>query len=684
VEDRRRRFGPWRVEIRSFVELLALTGVAIAQPAFDLLEKNVALFVTERTSKAQTIGLTLVLILVPPTVLWLVEVAAGLVLPRVRRWVHAAFAGGIAGIVAIEVLKPRTSIAPSRLVVVAAVVALGVAFCVLRFDVVRMFLRYLAFAPVIFALMFLFFSPVTDVVFGDQGAAAAKVTVGQPNRVVMVVMDEFPIGSLLDGTGHIDSTLFPNFAALAADSTWYRNDSTVAPYTDQAVPAILTGDYPTDPSKPPAVTGYPHNLFTLLGNSYEMNVHESITHLCPDHLCTESNATHGGFQKLLYDTVYLWRHFAAPDRTGENLGFDNPEGEGEKNAIPIGEQFVRSLTPTNRPRLDFLHVLLPHWPWHYLPVGKRQDFETLEGVFGATWTSPWSALSGRQRHLLQVQAADRLVGDIVARLRKIHAYDNSLVVFTTDHGIAFTSGTKLRGPTPENHPQIMWTPLMIKSPGQGGGVVSDGRARSIDVLPTIAAELEVKLPWKTDGQSLLGAPIPDGPRRIFRWSRRAKRPSGNDYLTFDGPTGFAAAMQSQASAAGGDPTLRLYRIGPYGSLVGRDVGNLVGATASPLTAQLTTGDAFRRVDPTADYVPWAYIAGDVDCQPAAVPLAITVNGVVAGLSQTSVRAFTNECRFWSELAPSLFRKGSNQVSVYAVSGTAEAPQLALVKTQGLG
>ena len=39
----------------------------------------------------------------------------------------------------------------------------------------------------------------------------------RPNRVVMVVLDEFPEASLLDGQGAIDAELFPNFAALAVD-----------------------------------------------------------------------------------------------------------------------------------------------------------------------------------------------------------------------------------------------------------------------------------------------------------------------------------------------------------------------------------------------------------------------------------------------------------------------------------
>ena len=67
--------------------------------------------------------------------------------------------------------------------------------------------------------------------------------IAHPHRVVLLALDELPIGSLLDGSGHVDAGLFPNFAALERTSTSYRNMSTVAPYTELAVPAILTGQY---------------------------------------------------------------------------------------------------------------------------------------------------------------------------------------------------------------------------------------------------------------------------------------------------------------------------------------------------------------------------------------------------------------------------------------------------------
>lgn len=681
------RFGPWRREARAFLELTALAGVAIAQPALDLLTDNAAIFVTLRSTKFETIVLTLLLVLLPPTLLWVAEVVVGLVFPPARRWTHALFAAGIAGVIAVEVLKAQWRLSPNVLILLAIPIGLAVGVLVLRFEVVRLWLRYLAIAPAIFAIIFLFFSPVTGVVFENGGAPTAKVHFGKPNRVVMIVMDEFPIESLLDGHGRIDSVLFPNFAALANTSNWYRNDATIAPRTDYAVPAILSGSY-VKPQTLPVVTAYPHNLFTLLGGTYRMNVHESITHLCPNAICHEgSSATEaGGFTELLENAGLLWRRFASPEPIPKSLAF-GAAADSEANALRTGERFVRSIKPATKPRLDFLHILLPHGPWHYIAGGQRQNVHGLAGTYTDNWIDDTTAQQGRQAHLLQVQAADHLLGQVLAKLRRIGAFDNSLIVLTTDHGVAFKALQNFRGASKTNYPQLMWTPLFVKAPAQRVGKVDDRRVSSIDVLPTIAEILDAKMPWKVDGHSALDAPRPDTTRKLFEWDRNMiAPPRGSAYLTFDGPAGFAEAMKGQASAATGDPALRLYRIGTYGSLIGQPARPMIDPSPSKLKATVESGDQFKTVSPQARYAPWTYISGDVDCPATPVPLAVTINGTVAGLTSTSQVAFADppRCRYWGELAPSLFRSGSNQVGIYAVSGPPGTPVLSPVKLSGGG
>lgn len=678
------RFGPWRSEIRAFLELLALTGIALTQPALDILRRNPAIFVTQGTSKTQLIILTLGMVLVAPMLLWGAEVVAGLVFPAARRFVHLVLIGIVVAVIGVEVLKKQTSLASAALVVGGLFAGALAAFLVMRFSVVGLWLRYLAIAPVVFAILFLLSKPVATAVFDASPVAVKGVKVGNPKRVVMVVMDEFATDSLLDGTGKIDETLFPNFAAFAGGSTWYRNDTTVAPYTEEAVPAIMTGKLPQDPGAVPVASSYPKSIFTLLGSTYRMNVQERITRLCPPSLCPASlrdrARTAGGLRRLTRETLNLWADDASPERqpTQLNLG---KIADPNLRAFATGRQFVQSLRPTDQPQLDFLHILLPHQAWHYLGTG--QDYlqtAVAPGLPFYAWTTPWAAMSGKQRHLLQLQAADTLLGQIIAKLKQIGAYDDSLVVLTADHGVSFRANDSFRGVSAENYPQIMWTPLFIKAPGQAGGAVDDRQVRSVDVLPTIAAYLDTKIPWKVDGRSVLGPPKPDGPREVFEWDLNIlKPPAGEKYIKVDGQKGFAAVMAGRAWDASGDPRLRLYRMGRYGALVGQRAAPLAAAGAGP-SGSLDHPELLKNVRVGSKLVPWVYVSGRIATPTAGQAIAVAVNGVVAGLAETDAEpGVTESTRFWGLLAPEAFLDGTNTVALYLVDGPATAPRLTPVR-----
>jgi hypothetical protein len=102
--------------------------------------------------------------------------------------------------------------------------------------------------------------------------------------VVVVIFDELSLASLIDRERKIDAQRWPHFAALAAESTWYRNATTVADQTTRAVPAIMTGRLGGE-GLLPIRAAHPGGLFDRLGGQYDFNVKETITHICADELC---------------------------------------------------------------------------------------------------------------------------------------------------------------------------------------------------------------------------------------------------------------------------------------------------------------------------------------------------------------------------------------------------------------
>lgn len=678
-----RRFGPWRSEARAAFELFAIAGLAVAQPTCSLLGNNAGLFVSADAGLPEVLALLLVVLLVPPAVAYGIEALAGLVAPRSRRWAHAFLVGGFAGVLALEAVKRSTGLGPTVLVALAAAAGIVASLLVLRFETVRMFLRVVALAVPVFAVVLVVASPATPVLLSGGSGEAADVRVGDPRRVVFIVFDEMPTGSLLDGRGRVDAELFPNFAALAGTSTWFRNETTVAPYTQTAVPAILTGRFPQDPGALPTSTAHPDNLFTLLGGTYRPNVHEASETMCPRSICpnrTVAGST-GGWRGLVSSTAELWQQFASPSRREVNFIFD--EDAATRNSLASGRAFVASLRPARGPVLDYLHVELPHQPFHLLPTWQDYVETKLPGTEVLVWPDATTAETGHQRHLLQAQAADKLLGRILTRLKRIGAFDDSAIIVTADHGIAFGEDEVLRSVDGANNDEIMWTPLFVKRPGQRTAVVDDRPMQSVDVLPTVGDILDVRIPWRVDGRSAEAAGERSDVRRHYPRAdfvlippQSTMPPDGRDHLEVEGAPWFSRLLTTRAAPPGPDPALRVYQRPEFGELVGRRAADVTGVAArGGVVFKLNHPEHYDNVQPDADRVPWAYADGVVTGLPGGTPIAIAVDGTIAAVTRAVRLPDSAAAIYTAVLSPQAVRPGQNVVTMYAIGGTAEAPTL---------
>ena len=164
--------------------------------------------------------------------------------------------------------------------------------------------------------------------------------VGSDAPVVMLVFDEFPSISMLDGRGRLDAERYPNLARLAGHSTWFPNATTVADFTGRAVPSILTGGDP-GPDVLPTASALPENVFTLLGGTYGLDVHEDTTRLCPAELCAEDTTESfpERMESLVSDLSVVLRPRAAPRRLPRRHPARGPDlrrlrGRGPRRAEP--------------------------------------------------------------------------------------------------------------------------------------------------------------------------------------------------------------------------------------------------------------------------------------------------------------------------------------------------------------
>lgn len=528
------------------LSLVGLWAVAAVQPLLELLGRNAAFLVAQEATTADTLLLVAVLTFGVPVLLALVvellgrrNVTAGigllgglitlfggllfLVVGQLSGWtgrlsapVALLLAGGVGTVLAAGYLCSR----PLRAAVAATAVV----------------------APLV-ALMFLFATPARSVAFPGFGAPSVPPGLtlpADPPPIVMVVLDELPLATLVDSAGGLQADVFPNFARLADDATLLRNVTTVHGQTSDSVPAMLTSRYPRTDTLPLAAD-HPNNLFALLADTYRLRVEEPLTQLCAGR-CGSSSASFLTRQARLYPDLAVvaghlflpaelvadlppldqgWRDFrsVAAEAGKEGAVTQRFRAARRDSPVPAFQDFVAGIEATRAPTLHYIHTLLPHSPWRYLPDGTAYaDTQPSAGLDRGRWTAdPWPVAQGFQRHLLQTQLADRLLGQLLDRLEAQGIYDDALLVVVSDHGASFSPATSLRVISEATLPEIARVPLLIKRPGQAEPEVIDRALETIDLLPTLFDALGAQVPdGLFHGMSAFDTTVPDrGTRRFF-------------------------------------------------------------------------------------------------------------------------------------------------------------------------
>ena len=259
-----------------------LWALAVAQPLFHLLGRNPEFFATRGSPPREIVAFALVVTFAAPLAVLALEWAADRVGESVGWGVHLVCVALLIGAIALQAISQAGTL-PALVLAVALGAAGAVAY--VRLSAARSLLTVLGPAPLVFLALFLLVSDVSDLVFpGSADVQAAHVRATAP--VVLVIFDEFPVHSLMGADGRIDKRLYPNFARLAADATWYRNTASVDQDTPYAVPAILDGRLPRQ-ERLPVAADHPQNIFSLFGTRYELHVREDATALCAPTLCTD-------------------------------------------------------------------------------------------------------------------------------------------------------------------------------------------------------------------------------------------------------------------------------------------------------------------------------------------------------------------------------------------------------------
>jgi len=286
-------------------------------------------------------------------------------------------------------------------------------------------------------------------------------------RPNILYLNSHDTGRFTSVYGHPAPT--PNLLQLASDGICFTQAHSAAPTCSPSRASLLTGECPHSNG----MLGLEHRGFRL--NDYRDHILHTLRR-------------EAGYQSALVGL----QHIAAKPAT---IGYDHlvkTAGYHVEQVAPAAVQFLR-----NRPQQPF-----------FLEVGF---FETHRPFRSVTAESQWAHLLPpgpisnvpATRHDLaefyaSAAALDWAVGQILAALETEGLAANTLVISTTDHGIAF----------PEMKCNLYDTGtgvhLVMRGPGGfSGGKSCEALVSQLDIFPTVCDLLRIDAPARLQGKSLL-------------------------------------------------------------------------------------------------------------------------------------------------------------------------------------
>lgn len=345
----------------------------------------------------------------------------------------------------------------------------------------------------------------------------------------------------------------PHIAALADESVVFPNAYCASPICVPSRGAFFTGRYPNQTGCliNPWIEADRHhghiaegtvNLYDLLAPSHDCH-HVGKQHLCYDPPLERrpDSATHwvtledtyapmlaarghrapGGprfraiVPEMISGRLTMAGNYSAPATGCYEPGFDSFfDGHILNSALkaidrrdPDKPLFLSAMFLAPHPPFDIPEpwysmvgdIPLPDNVGVWSPGQSPLQLYNLTGFVGTRysrddWREIWRVYAGLVRLL------DHCVGQIVARLKAQGIYDDTLILFTTDHGEMLGAHCLFQKMC--MYEELIRTPLILKYPSGAFAGRRAQRVSHVDVLPTLSDVMNISAPPDLPGRSL--------------------------------------------------------------------------------------------------------------------------------------------------------------------------------------
>ncbi|HJQ35783.1 MAG TPA: sulfatase [Thermoanaerobaculia bacterium] len=301
----------------------------------------------------------------------------------------------------------------------------------------------------------------------------------------------------------------PHIDAFARDSVVFTNAIAQSSWTKTSVASVLTGLVPfhhgtvdRDDALPPSIPTLP---MMLAGAGYARYAAVANGNVSP------AFGLHRGFES--------YRYLASGEYEAGAIGGVVVDAWQQWLAARRGAQ----------PWFAYLHTIDPHDPYsapepfasHF---GRSRIPITSVGEIAAFLLAHRDASTEQlgadiiNKYDAEIVYTDAMFGRAIEDLKRRGLYDDTLIIFTSDHGEEFFD----HGGWGHGHSlyrELLHVPLIVKFPGnQHAGTVVETNVQHVDIVPTVLQAAGVAIPKNLDGMPLMA--VPDAPeRRIASYLR---------------------------------------------------------------------------------------------------------------------------------------------------------------------
>lgn len=283
----------------------------------------------------------------------------------------------------------------------------------------------------------------------------------------------------------------PHLDRLAGEAVVFEQAIAQSPWTKPSTATILSGLHPE-----------------------EHGVH-SFSELLPDRVVV--------LPEMLKPLGYLSAGFMTNPLTSRQFnyhqGFDSFEDAIQVRALDLNQNSVLPWLRNRdreKPFFLFIHTMDPHMP--YEPTEEyRRRFPTRRKEASNKFMFTLSHDGDPQviKDILglydgEIAANDDAFGQVIEELRRQKAYDDTLIVFVSDHGEEFYEHRGF-GHLHTLYDELLRVPLVIKFPGgRGGGERVQECWQQLDITPTILRAVGLPVPPGMKGRAFVPGQ-PSGP-----------------------------------------------------------------------------------------------------------------------------------------------------------------------------